>query len=66
MVCKAENTQTGEIVAIKSIPKRYISRQGWTNLTREIEIMLHLNHPNILKLKEFIDTDSHVLLVLEQ
>jgi len=65
IVKKAENIQTNEIVAIKIIPKRFLSQKGWINLKREIEIMLELSHPNIIKLKEFIETPTDVYLVLE-
>jgi len=65
VVRQVTNKQTGEKFAMKSISKRLISKQGWVNLNREVEIMLHLNHLNILKMYDFIDTHSHVHIILE-
>lgn len=61
----AVHIPSSQTVAIKSIKKRAISRQGFVNLQREIMIMLELNHPNILKMYKFIETEDSVHLVLE-
>jgi serine/threonine protein kinase len=42
---------TGEKFAMKSLTKRFITEKGWTNLKREIDIMIGLNHPNVLKVR---------------
>jgi serine/threonine protein kinase len=34
-------------------------------ITREVEIMKRLDHPNIIKLYEVLDTATHLCLVLE-
>ena len=65
VVKEAVHIPTKTTVAMKTISKRYMSKRGWDNLCREIEIMLHLSHPNVLKMHEFIDTPTHVHLVLE-
>jgi len=56
---------SGDVVALKTIQKKFMSKKGWTNLSREIEIMLHLAHPNILKMREIIDKPNEVHLILE-
>jgi len=57
--------QNGNKIAIKAITKDCITKQGWINLNREIEILLHIKHPNILQLETFIDTPTHLYLILE-
>eukprot|EP01114_Cavostelium_apophysatum_P019706 TRINITY_DN6420_c0_g1_i1.p1 TRINITY_DN6420_c0_g1~~TRINITY_DN6420_c0_g1_i1.p1 ORF type:complete len:317 (-),score=37.23 TRINITY_DN6420_c0_g1_i1:62-1012(-) len=64
-VHSARQLSTGKQFAIKSIMKTFISKQGWINLSREIEILLNVNHPNVLRLYETIDTDTHIHMVLE-
>jgi len=65
VVWEAYHKSTNQRYAIKSINKKYISKQGWINLCREVEIMIHLNHPNILRLHEYINTATHVHLILD-
>jgi len=65
VVHSAINTDTQEKVAIKSISKKFVSKQGWINLSREVEIMLHVEHPNILRLKEIVDTATQFHLIVE-
>jgi len=57
--------KTGEQWAMKSLQKRYMTMQGWTNLKREIEIMLNVDHPNILRMKELFETPTEVHLIVE-
>jgi len=42
-----------------------MSKKGWTNLSREIDIMLNVFHPNILRMREIVDKPNEVNLVLE-
>lgn len=65
VVREAIHNETGQKYAIKSIDKKHISKNGWVNLTREIEIMMNVNHPNILRMKEYVDTESCLHMVLE-
>jgi serine/threonine protein kinase len=37
----------------------------YCRITREVEIMKRLDHPNIIKLYEVLDTATHLCLVLE-
>ena len=65
IVREAVHIPSGTVVAVKSISKRFISKKGWANLCREIEIMVTVNHPNVLKMHEYIDTPNNVHLILE-
>ncbi|CDW91349.1 protein kinase domain containing protein [Stylonychia lemnae] len=62
----ATHKKTGLLVAIKIYEKyKLIDPQIKQNLIREIKILSRLNHPNIMKLFESIDTLSHVYLINE-
>ena len=49
-----------QIVAVKFIPKVGKSLEELKALEREIEIMCHLRHGNIIALYECIETDTEV------
>lgn len=63
----AQDKQTLEQVAIKSIAKRSIqSKEEVEDIRREVAIMHHLaGHPNIVVLKNAFEDKHHVHLVLE-
>ncbi|KAJ0961195.1 hypothetical protein J5N97_000838 [Dioscorea zingiberensis] len=52
-VWRALNKQSGEVVAIKKMKKKYYSWEECVNL-REVKSLQRMNHPNIVKLKEVI------------
>ncbi|KAI8014686.1 Cyclin-dependent kinase F-4 [Camellia lanceoleosa] len=52
-VWRALNKQTGEVVAIKKMKRKYYSWEECINL-REVKSLRKMNHPNIVKLKEVI------------
>ena len=59
---------TKKKVAIKMISSDNLKNNNNTLFNRlklEIEIMARLNHPNILKLLDVIDTDRHVCVISE-
>ncbi|KAI5665337.1 hypothetical protein M9H77_24660 [Catharanthus roseus] len=61
----ALNNQTGEIVAIKKLKKKYSSWEECLNL-REVKSLRKLNHhPNIIKLKEIIQEYDILYFVFE-
>jgi serine/threonine protein kinase len=64
-VYKAVHIETGETYAIKCIPKRFLTKQGWVNLQREVEILMNVKHPNLLRMKESIDSPNNFYLVTE-
>ncbi|KAK9914057.1 hypothetical protein M0R45_037855 [Rubus argutus] len=59
-VWRAINKKTGEVVAIKKLKKRYYSWEECENL-REVKSLRRMNHPNIVKLKEVIRENDHML-----
>lgn len=65
-VRRAKHKKTGQQVAIKIYEKfRLIDSQVKANLVKEIKVLGKLNHPNILRLYESIDTFSNVYLITE-
>mmetsp|Transcript_33356 Transcript_33356/g.56179 ORF Transcript_33356/g.56179 Transcript_33356/m.56179 type:complete len:500 (-) Transcript_33356:1037-2536(-) len=63
-VIKAVNRQTGEIVAIKKMKKKFYSWEECMNL-REVKSLKKMNHPNIIKLKEVIRENDELFFVFE-
>ncbi|XP_061414998.1 MAP/microtubule affinity-regulating kinase 3-like isoform X5 [Lethenteron reissneri] len=65
----ARHTLTGREVAVKIIDKTQLNPSSLqkvrTNLFREVRIMKILNHPNIVKLFEVIETEKTLYLVME-
>jgi len=56
----------GQRVAIKIMNKRKVRLLGMIDkLKREIKILKFFNHPHIIKLFEFIDTQSEIFVVTE-
>ncbi|GAB2277924.1 Cyclin-dependent kinase F-4 [Dionaea muscipula] len=63
-VWRAINKQTGEVVAIKKMKKKYYSWEECINL-REVKSLRKMNHPNIVKLKEVIREHDVLHFVFE-
>lgn len=62
----AEDRKTGEKVAVKCISKSRIQRSNMgPQVKKEITTMKKLNHPNIVRIKEVLMSNSHLYLVLE-
>jgi len=61
----AKHKLTGVEVAIKIIDKTRIDEKKLGKLYREVKIMKLLNHPNIVKLFEVIETKNTLFLVME-
>jgi MAP/microtubule affinity-regulating kinase len=64
-VMLARHLPTGSEVAIKIIDKTQLNSSSLEKLFREVSIMKLLNHPNIVKLFEVIETDKTLYLVME-
>jgi 5'-AMP-activated protein kinase, catalytic alpha subunit len=57
---------TGEKVAIKILEKDRIEDQSDVQrVSREIEILKQIRHPNIIQLYEIIEDRSHLYLITE-
>ncbi|KAJ4901578.1 Protein kinase superfamily protein [Raphanus sativus] len=63
-VWRAVNKQTGEVVAIKKMKKKYYSWEECINL-REVKSLSRMNHPNIVKLKGVIRENDILYFVFE-
>ena len=64
-VYKGRRKYTGQIVAMKFIPKTGRSEKELTNLRREIEIMRSLHHINIVEMVDSYETDKEVVAVTD-
>uniref|UniRef100_G3U2J4 non-specific serine/threonine protein kinase n=1 Tax=Loxodonta africana TaxID=9785 RepID=G3U2J4_LOXAF len=61
----AQHIITGQEVAIKIIDKSQHTSSDLHRLHREIKIMKHLHHPNIVKLYEVIENENTLYIVME-
>lgn len=61
----AKHLPTGREVAIKIIDKTQLNQTSLQKLFREVRIMKFLDHPNIVKLYEVIETDKTLYLIME-
>ncbi|KAM5127192.1 MAP/microtubule affinity-regulating kinase 4-like [Mantella aurantiaca] len=61
----ARHVLTGREVAIKIIDKTQLNPSSLQKLFREVRIMKGLNHPNIVKLFEVIETEKTLYLIME-
>ncbi|XP_038871903.1 serine/threonine-protein kinase MARK1-like isoform X3 [Salvelinus namaycush] len=61
----ARHILTGREVAVKIIDKTQLNPTSLQKLFREVRIMKILNHPNIVKLFEVIETEKTLYLIME-
>ncbi|KAI4890573.1 hypothetical protein NFI96_016198 [Prochilodus magdalenae] len=64
-VYKGRRKFSGQVVALKFIPKVGRSEKELRSLKREIEIMRGLRHPNIVLLLDSFETEREVVVVTE-
>nr|XP_019941583.1 PREDICTED: serine/threonine-protein kinase 36 isoform X1 [Paralichthys olivaceus]XP_019941584.1 PREDICTED: serine/threonine-protein kinase 36 isoform X1 [Paralichthys olivaceus]XP_019941585.1 PREDICTED: serine/threonine-protein kinase 36 isoform X1 [Paralichthys olivaceus] len=64
-VYRGRKKYTGQVVALKFMPKVGRSEKELRSLKREIEIMRDLQHPNIVRLYDSFETDTEVVVVTE-
>ncbi|XP_033833711.1 serine/threonine-protein kinase 36 [Periophthalmus magnuspinnatus] len=64
-VYKGRKKYSGQVVALKFMPKVGRSEKELRNLKREIEIMRDLQHPNIVQLFDSFETATEVVVVTE-
>ncbi|KAL9234491.1 hypothetical protein vseg_009361 [Gypsophila vaccaria] len=70
IVCAAVNSQTGEEVAIKKISSAFDNRVDAKRTLREIKLLCHMNHDNVIALRDVIrpprkDNFNDVYIVYE-
>lgn len=65
VVWKATHRQRDVEVAVKEIDKKLLSAKVSENLLKEISILSTIDHPNIIRLFEAIETEERLYLVLE-
>ncbi|KAM4608180.1 serine/threonine-protein kinase 36 [Discoglossus pictus] len=64
-VYKGRRKHSGQVVALKFIPKVGRSEKELKGLKREIQIMRDLRHPNIVRMLDSCETDREVVVVTE-
>lgn len=65
IVYKARHTETDRLVAIKILRKFQMDLAQKQAVLKEVTIMRQLNHPNIVKFVEFIDSTDYYYIVQE-
>ncbi|XP_054645833.1 serine/threonine-protein kinase MAK-like isoform X2 [Dunckerocampus dactyliophorus] len=63
-VLLGRSNETGELVAIKRMKRKFYSWEECMNL-RELKSLKKLNHPNVIKLKEVIRENDNLFFVFE-
>lgn len=63
-VLLARSTESGELVAVKKMKRKFYSWEECMNL-RELKSLRKLNHPNVIKLKEVIRENDQLYFVFE-
>ena len=61
----AKHVFTGEKVAVKVIDKMKLDQMTRTQMMQEVRLMKLVQHPNVVRLYEVIDTQTKLYLVLE-
>jgi PAS domain S-box-containing protein len=64
-VKKAHRIDTGEEVAVKIINKKLMNEEEGGRALREIDILRRLDHPNIIRFHEMVDTCDRLYLFME-
>jgi len=64
-VFRAAHRVTGARVAVKAIDRRRLDKRVHDGILKEREILKSIDHPNILRLLDTIDTTDVMYLVLE-
>ncbi|XP_009335255.2 serine/threonine-protein kinase ATG1a isoform X2 [Pyrus x bretschneideri] len=65
VVWRSRHRRLGTEVAVKEIDKKPLSPKVSDNVLKEISILSTINHPNIMRLFEAIETEDRIYLVLE-
>ena len=60
---QVKNKNTGLLFACKELPKKNLS--DYEGLMREVNLMIKLDHPNIIKLYEVYENEKNIYLIME-
>lgn len=63
VLCQSKITKIA--YALKTLSKRSLKQKKIDQLKQEIRIMQDLDHPNIIRLHEYFETDSNIYLISE-
>mmetsp|Transcript_9118 Transcript_9118/g.16401 ORF Transcript_9118/g.16401 Transcript_9118/m.16401 type:complete len:425 (-) Transcript_9118:883-2157(-) len=61
----AYNKETKEKVAVKTFKKKQLGEEDYKYLKREIDIVTHVNHPNIVSTFEVFESEDYIMIVME-
>ena len=61
----AEDKNSKEMVAIKCVDRKKLTADDLAMLRREVQILSSIEHPNVIKFKEYTENPSHCYLVME-
>ncbi|KAE8537739.1 hypothetical protein D1P53_005795 [Cryptococcus gattii VGV] len=64
-VYKAVDRKSGQKVAVKVVRKYELNQSQRANILKEVQIMRGIDHPSIVKLLKFFESDEYYFLVLE-
>ncbi|KAH7653503.1 Non-specific serine/threonine protein kinase protein [Dioscorea alata] len=65
VVWHGRHRHSGMEVAVKEIDKKQLSPKVHDSLLKEIDILRHVSHPNIVRFHHAVQTDERIFLVLE-
>lgn len=66
VVRKGINRSTGKCCAIKIIKKKkWLKQKTKEQIMREVEILKKVNHPNIIKYEDIVDSERYLYIILE-
>ena len=63
-VYKAKEIRTGDIVAVKQI-KIHHTRLNYDSIINEINVLKHLDHPNIVKYYNYFEEEDKIFIIME-
>jgi calcium-dependent protein kinase len=61
----ATNRKLGIVCAVKQITKKLVEENGASSLFEEVNILIDLDHPNIVKLYDLYEDDLNYMMVTE-
>jgi calcium-dependent protein kinase len=64
-VYKVLHYRTNQLRAMKQVMKEKITRDDEKNLEKEIEVLAQLDHPNIIKIYEYFESEKSYQIIVE-